>query len=148
MTLPQMGPYRAIALFLAAANLCTVPAAVQKEIIRRFPGYQLPPSAEAHCPYVVRADFDCNKMDDYALLVEHKQTGRVLLVTSLTSKRQNLIEVHRVGDLGKIAGAHIDLAAPPKVKGARCKAISFGDKLLYRVGNEWKVSGNPPPGKP
>lgn len=143
MTFPQMGLYRAVALFLAAANLCTVPAAVQKEVIRRFPGYRLPASAEAHCPYVVRADFDCNKMDDYALLIEHAQTGRVLLVTSLASKKGNLIEVHRVGDLGAIRTAHIELAAPPKVKGARCKAVAFGGKVLYRVGNDWKVSGNP-----
>jgi len=138
-----------IALFLAAANLCTLPAAVQKEVNHRFPGYRLPASAEAHCPYVVRADFDCNKMDDYALLIEHAQTGRVLLVTSLTSKKGSLIEVHRVGDLGAIGTAHIESAAPPpKVKGARCKAVAFGGKLLYRVGNDWKVSGNPAAGKP
>jgi len=148
MTFPQMGLYRAIALFLAAANLCTVPAAVQKEIIHRFPGYRLPASSAAHCPYVVRADFDCNKMDDYALLIEHAQTGRVLLVTSSTSKKGNLIEVHRVGDLGAIGTAHIELSDPPKVKGARCKAAAFGGKTLYRVGNEWKVSSNPAPGRP
>lgn len=143
----------AVALFLAAANLCTVPAAVQKEIIHRFPGYRLPGSSEAaqhddHCQYVVRGDFDCNKMDDYALLIEHAQTGRVLLVTSLASKKGNLVEVHRVGDLGKIATARLALSPPPKVKNARCKAVSFGDKLLYRVGNDWKISGNPAAGKP
>jgi hypothetical protein len=154
MTFPLMGPCRAIALFLAAANLCTVPAAVQRDIVRRFPGYRLPVSTEAakqddHCQYVARADFDCNKMDDYALLIEHKDTGRVLLVTSLTSKKGNLVEVHRVGDLGKIAAAHLVLVPPPKVKGAsRCKAVSFGDKTLYRAGNEWKVAGNPAAGKP
>jgi hypothetical protein len=144
----------AMALFLAAANLCTVPAAVQRDIFHRFPGYRLPASTEAakpddHCPYVARADFDCNKMDDYALLIEHKETGRVLLVTSLTSKNGNLIEIHRVGDLGKIGAAHVVLVPSPKVKGAtRCKAVAFGERVLYRAGNEWKVAGNPKAGKP
>jgi hypothetical protein len=136
----------ALALFLAAANLCTVPAEVQKEVVRRFPGYEIP--ATDPCAHVVRADFDCNKMDDYALLIEHTHTGRVLLVTSLSSKKGNLIEVHRVGDLGKIGTARLTLAKPPKVKGARCDAVSFGDKVLYRVGNDWKISGNPAAGKP
>ena len=87
-------------------------------------------------------------MDDYALLIEHRNTGRVLLVTSLTTKKGNLIEVHRVGNLGAIGAAHIALSPPPKVKGTPCKAVAFGDKLLYRLGNEWKVSGNPAAGKP
>ena len=144
----------ALALFLAAANICTVPAAVQREIVQRFPGYRLPASSESaiqddHCPYVVRADFDCNKLDDYALLIEHKETGRVLLVTALTSKPRSLIEVHRVGDLGKIGSARIAVAPPPKVKGAkRCKAVAFGNKLLYRAGSDWKVGGNPAPARP
>jgi hypothetical protein len=146
MTFPSMGPYRAVALFLAAANLCTVPAAVQQEVVRRFPGYVIPISDP--CAHVVRGDFDCNKMEDYALLVEHTETGRVLLVTALGSKKGYLIELHRVGNLGKIGTAHLALAKPPKVKGARCKAISFGDKLLYRVGNDWKIGGNPAAGKP
>jgi len=133
------------ALFLAAA-ICTVPADVQKEIGKRSPGYAIP--ASDPCAHVIRADFDCNKMEDYALLIEHTKTGRVLLVTSLTSKKGILIEVHRVGDLGKIGTARLAPANPPKVKGARCKAISFGDKLLYRVGNDWKISGNPAAGKP
>ena len=136
----------AVALFLAAANLCTVPPAVQQEIAKRFPGYGI--AASDPCTHVVRGDFDCNKMEDYALLIEHTKTGRVLLVTSLTSKKGILIEVHRVGDLGKIGTARLAPANPPKVKGARCKAISFGDKLLYRVGNDWKISGNPAAGKP
>lgn len=136
----------AVALFLAAAQLCTVPPAVQKEVLQRFPGYRIP-TADS-CARVVRADFDCNEMDDYALLIEHAQTGRVLLVTSLTSKKGNFVEVHRVGDLGKIGSARIALAPAPKVKNARCKAVAFGDKLLYRVGNDWKVSGNPARGKP
>ena len=136
----------AIALFLAAAQLCTVPAALQKEVLQRFPGYRIP--APDSCNHVVRGDFDCNKMDDYALLIEHAQTGRVLLVTSLTSTKGNLVEVHRVGDLGKIDKARIALASAPKMKGSRCKAVAFGDKLLYRVGNDWKVSGNPAGAKP
>jgi hypothetical protein len=144
----------AVALLLAVANICTVPAAVQREIVRRFPGYRLPASSESashddHCPYVIRADFDCNKLDDYALLIEHKETGRVLFVTALTAKTRSLIEVHRVGDLGKIGSVRIALAAPPKVKGAkRCTAIAFGNKLLYRTTTEWRVGGTPPPGKP
>ncbi|HEX3107450.1 MAG TPA: hypothetical protein VHU41_00045 [Thermoanaerobaculia bacterium] len=136
----------AVALFLAAANLCTVPAAVQNEVVKRFPGYVIP--ASDPCAHVVRGDFDCNKMEDYALLIEHTQTGRVLLVTSLSSKKGNLVEIHRVGELGKIGTVRLALAKPPKVKGARCQAISFGDKLLYRVGNDWKISGNPAAGKP
>lgn len=136
----------AVALFLAAANLCTLPPSVQREVARRFPGYRIP--ASDPCAHIVRGDFDCNKMEDYALLVEHEQTGRVLLVTSLTSKKGNLIEVHRVGELGKIGNARIALASASKVKGARCKAVAFGDKLLYRVGNDWKVSGNPAGAKP
>ena len=141
----------AIALFLAAVNICTVPASVQRELVRRFPGYRLPVSSEStraddHCPYVVRADFDCNKLDDYALLIEHKQTGRVLLVTALVTKSRTLIEVHRVGDLGKIAGARLSLAPPPpKVKGARCRAVAFGDKLLYRTASEWRVGSKAAP---
>jgi hypothetical protein len=143
----------AIAFFLAAVNICTVPAAVQREVVRRFPGYRLPVSGESpnggeYCPYVVRADFDCNKYDDYALLIEHKQTGRVLLVTALASTQGYFVEMHRAGDLGKIGSARLSLAPPPKVKGAHCRAIAFGDKLLYRTANEWKVAGNPPPGKP
>jgi len=136
----------AIALFLAAANLCTVPADVQKEVAKRFPGYRM--AAGDPCAHVVRADFDCNKMDDYALLIEHAKTGRVLLVTALASKKGNFLEVHRVGDLGKIGAARITLAPPPKVKKAGCRAVAFGERLLYRVGNDWKVSGNPQPGKP
>jgi hypothetical protein len=143
----------AIALFLAVANICTVPAAVQREIVHRFPGYRLPASSESaghddSCPYVVRADFDCNKSDDYALLIEHKETGRVLLVTVLTAPGRSLVEVHRVGNLGKIGSARISVAAPPKVKGARCGAVAFGDKLLYRAGTDWKVGGNPTPARP
>jgi len=143
-----------IALLLAITNLCTVPAAVQREVVRRFPGYRLPSSSESlvkagdRCSYVVRADFDCDKSDDYALLIEHKQTGRALLVTALVSKTRTLVEVHRVGDLGKIATAALSVAPPPIVKGARCKAISFGDKRLYRTKNYWVVAGNPRPGKP
>lgn len=136
----------AVALFLAAAHLCTVPATVQQEVVKRFPGYRIPTSDP--CAHVVRGDFDCNKMEDYALLVEHEHTGRVLLVTSLTSKKGNLVELHRVGDLGKIGSARISASPPPRVKGARCKAVAFGDKLLYRVGNDWKVSGNPRASKP
>lgn len=136
----------AVALFLAAANLCTVPADVQKEVVRRFPGYRIP-TGDA-CAHVVRADFDCNKMDDYALLIEHAKTGRVLLVTSLATKKGTLIETHRTGELGKIGAARLAVASAPKVKGARCKAVAFGDKLLYRVGNDWKVSGNPAGAKP
>ena len=143
----------ALALLLAAANICTVPAKVQRELVHRFPGYRLPASSESaakddHCPYVVRADFDCDKMDDYALLIEHKATGRVLLVTALTTKTHVLVEVHRVGDLGKIGSAHLALAPPPKVKGARCKAVTFGDKLLYRIASDWQVAGNPASRKP
>ena len=136
----------AVALFLAAAHLCTLPPDVQKEVAQRFPGYRIP--ASDPCAHVVHADFDCNKMEDYALLIEHAQTGRLLLVTSLKLKTRNLLEVHRVGDLGKIGAAHLVLVPPPKVKGARCKAVAFGDKLLYRLGNDWKVAGNPAPGKP
>jgi hypothetical protein len=136
----------AIALFLAAANLCTVPAEVQKDVARRFPGYRI--AAGDPCAHVVRADFDCNKMDDYALLIEHAKTGRVLLVTALASKKGNFLEVHRVGDLGKSGTARIALVPAPKVKKAGCKAVAFGDKLLYRVGNDWKVSGNPAGAKP
>ena len=136
----------AIALFLASANLCTVPADVQKEIVKRFPGYRIP--AGDACAHIVRSDLDCNKMDDYALLIEHAKTGRVLLVTSLATKKGNFLENHRVGDLGKIGTARIALAPAPKVKGARCKAVAFGDKLLYRVGNDWKISGNPAGAKP
>src|SRR6476620_7978411 len=104
----------AIALFLAAVNICTVPASVQRELVRRFPGYRLPASSEStngkdQCLYVVRADFDCNKFDDYALLIEHKQTGRVLLVTALVTKSRTLVEVHRMGDLGKIDAARLAL---------------------------------------
>ena len=135
-----------VALFLAAANLCAVPAGVQKEITRRFPGYRMP--AGDPCAHVVRADFDCDKKDDYALLIEHAKTGRVLLVTSLASNKGNIVEVHRVGDLGKIGTARIASAPASKVKGRRCKAVAFGDKLLYRVGNDWKVSGNPAGAKP
>lgn len=136
-----------VALFLAAANLCTLPADVQKEVLRRFPGYRIP--AGDACARVVRADFDCNKMDDYALLIEHAKTGRLLLVTSLTTKKGNFVETHRAGDLGKIGTARISLASAPKVKGARCKAaVAFGGTLLYRVGNDWKVSGNPAGAKP
>jgi hypothetical protein len=136
----------AVVLFLAAAQLCTVPADVQKEIVKRFPGYRIP--AGDTCAHVVRADFDCNKMDDYAFLIEHAKTGRVLLVTSLATKKGNLIEVHRLGDLGKIGSVRLALAPAPKVKRARCKAVALGDKLLYRVGNDWKVSGNPAGAKP
>jgi hypothetical protein len=136
----------AVALFLAAANLCAVPAPVQKEVAQRFTGYRIPAGDE--CKHTVRADFDCNKTDDYAFLIEHAHTGRLLLVTSLTTKQGDLIEVHRVGDLGKLGTARIALAPAPKVKGARCKAVAFGDKLLYRVGNDWKVSGNPAGAKP
>lgn len=144
----------AIALLLAIANICTVPAAVQREVVRRFPGYRLPASSESashddHCPYVVRGDFDCNKLDDYALLIEHKETGRVLFVTALTMKARTLVEVHRVGDLGKIDRAHLAPAPPPKIKGAkRCQAVGFGDKLLYRTATEWRVAGNPVPTRP
>jgi hypothetical protein len=132
----------AVALFLAAANLCTLPMDLQKDVVRRFPGYRIP--AGDACAHVVRADFDCNKMEDYALLIEHERTGRVLLVTSLTSKSGNLVEIHRTSDLGKIGSARISLASPPKVKGARCQAVAFGDQLLYRVGNDWKISDHPP----
>lgn len=135
-----------LALFLAAASLCTVPPAVQKEILQRFPGYRMP--AGDTCAHLVRADFDCNKMDDYALLIEHAKTGRLLLVTSLSLKQRNIVEVHRVGDLGKIVTARIALAPAPKVKNARCKAVAFGGNLLYRVGNDWKVSGNPARARP
>lgn len=136
----------AVALFLAAASLCTLPADVQRDVVKRFPGYTIPVADS--CAHLVHADFDSNKMEDFALLVEHAKTGRVLLVTSLTTKNGNLVEVHRVGNLGKISSAHLTLASPPKVKGARCKAVEFGGKFLYRVGNDWKVSGNPAASKP
>ena len=136
----------AIALFLAAANLCTVPADVQKEIVKRFPGYRIP-GGDA-CAHVVHADLDCNKMDDYALLIEHAKSGRVLLVTSLTTKNGIFLENHRLGDLGKIGSVRLAVAPASKMKRARCKGIALGDKLLYRVGNDWKVSGNPAGAKP